>query len=53
MVMQKRRGGEWLIGAHTRNIPHFSIVTTQDTRHNASGSGSPILFLKVERMTLF
>ena len=41
------------MGGHTRNIPYFSIVTTQETRNNASGPGSPILFLKVERMTLF
>ena len=29
---RRQTGGEWLIGAHTQNIPYLLLVTTQDKR---------------------
>ena len=34
---ERRDGGEWLIKAHTQNIPYLSIVTTQDRKKVRKG----------------
>ena len=58
MVIQKkgereRGGGEWLIRAHTQNIPYLLTVTTQETRHMLVAQDRLYFFSKAERMTLF
>ena len=32
---RRQTGGEWLIGAHTQNIPYLLLVTTQDKKTKA------------------